>query len=295
MLTEQTFMIADSCNLSCTYCWYEVGTSEYRIAEMTAENYDAWLKQCQEYSPVGRVNITGGEPLLRQDFDELLQVCHENSKSTAVFTNAVLVGTAQAARFAELGTEVHVSLDHTDTGLSDQVRGGTKATLRGIERIVEAGVRSLQICLVLTAANHRGLSHTIEFARDLGASLEIIAVAVPHTHPLSLRTLGQHDLDRIITLLTEHSSYLGRQHYYRRMIRFLRLGRLDPASQCAAAENGVFVNSNGHVWVCGQRGSTSLGNIVTTPMEEILLRRQEEHQRMRPGSCVSLDCAVLTY
>ncbi|WP_030159715.1 radical SAM protein [Glycomyces sp. NRRL B-16210] len=295
MLSEQTFMIANSCNLSCTYCWYEVGTSEYAPTPVGPETYDRWLRRCENAGiAIERVNFTGGEPLLREDFPALLDVATRHAGSAAVFTNAVLVRDETAELLAASGTEVHVSIDHVSDHIGDRVRGGTKATLKGISRLVEHGVRDLQVCVVVTAKNHADLPEIVRFTRTHGLALELMPVGVPETHPLSLRSIGPEATATLSALIDEHRDLLGRDGYYRRFRRFLGTGQISPTPGCGAAERGVFVNSDGEIWLCPQRGAESFGNIATAEPGDVLERKSAAAAAKRPGSCVKLDCLVLT-
>ncbi|THV28347.1 radical SAM protein [Glycomyces paridis] len=295
MLADQTFMIANSCNLSCTYCWYEVGSSSYAPTPVDAPVYDRWLERCRDAGiAVERVNFTGGEPLLREDFPELLAAASRHAAGTAVFTNAVLVRDATAELLAASGTEVHVSIDHVSDHIGDRVRGGTKATLKGIARLLDNGVRDLQVCVVVTAKNHADLPEIVRFVRERGLALELMPVGVPETHPLSLRTIGPEATATLSALIEEQRDLLGREGYYRRMRRYLGTGQLSPTPGCAAAEQGVFVNADGEIWLCPQRDAESFGNIATADPAAVLERKAAAAAAKRPGSCVKLDCLVLT-
>jgi MoaA/NifB/PqqE/SkfB family radical SAM enzyme len=295
MLSEQTFMIANSCNLSCTYCWYEVGTSEYAPTPVGPSAYGRWLDRCRSAGvSIDRVNFTGGEPLLREDFPGLLDVATRRAGSVAVFTNAVLVRDETAELLASSGTEVHVSIDHVSEHIGDRVRGGTKATLKGIARLVEHGVRNLQICVVITAKNHTDLPEIVRFTQSHGLHLELMPVGVPETHPLSLRSIGPEATASLSALIEEHRALLGREGYYRRFRRFLGTGQVSPTPGCGAAERGVFVNSDGEIWMCPQRGAETFGNIATADPEDVLEHKRAAAAAKRPGSCVKLDCLVLT-
>jgi molybdenum cofactor biosynthesis enzyme MoaA len=294
VLAVQTFMIANHCNLACTYCWYETGASDYTSNTLGSATYDAWLQRCAETAPVREVNFTGGEPLLREDFADLLGIAAARAQRTAVFTNGVPLTRVTAQLLAAVGTEVHLSLDHISPQLDDRVRGGTKATLRGLDLLLAAGVRKIQMCMVLTSRNWTDVGTVMARARDQNLDVELMAVALPDAHPLSLRTLAVGELARLSDVIQANGDLLGRPSYYQRLRRYLLTGQLRPRPGCAAAERGVFINSDGAIWLCPQRSGVSLGNITTADPADVLQRKAAEAATRTPGRCVSLDCLVLT-
>jgi MoaA/NifB/PqqE/SkfB family radical SAM enzyme len=294
VLSRQTFMVMNRCNLSCSYCYYEDGTAEYRARVAPPEQYDAWLRRCARVTTVTDISITGGEPLLRPEFPELLGIAAGHADRVTVFSNATVLTEATVALLARLRCEVHVSIDHVGTGLDDRVRGGTKAALRGLETLRAAGVPYVQVVLVLTSRNWGDAGNVMAFARDAGYGCELLPVSVPAVHPLSLMTLSLSERRELIATIDQHRALLGRPVYYGKVRQFLMTGATPRASRCDAGDNGVFVNSDGEIWVCGRRTRPSLGNIADADPGDVLLAKEAATAGLRPGRCVSVDCLVLT-
>lgn len=293
MLRNQTVMVAGGCNLSCTYCWYEVGSSVYGAEGVSAAEYDRWFAASAALEPLESIAVTGGEPLLRADVGDILAVAHAHCGQVSVFTNGTLLKPGLVQDMAHLGTQVHVSVDHVDLSIADRVRGGTKASLASLDLLSEGGVRTVQICMVVTSRNWTQVGAMAQLARDRGFHLELIPVGVPDVHPLSLRTLTEAERAALAGELAAHADLLGRRLYYNRIAGYLATGRLAKSPACRAGDTGVFINSEGDVTVCGQRLDVRLGNIRTTPPEQVAAAKKRETDRRPPGRCVSLDCAVL--
>jgi MoaA/NifB/PqqE/SkfB family radical SAM enzyme len=294
MLTNQTLMVANECNLKCTYCWYETGADTYQNQSVTVAEYDTWLAACARRGPLHQVNLTGGEPLLRADLLDVFAVACRHARHTAVFTNGLLLTVDLAETLLAAGCEIHVSLDHASMGLGDRVRGGTAKTLAALELLgsVRAGPR-VQVCMVLTSRNWNDLDAVAELAARFGFRLELIPVGVPDIHPLSLATLPPQARTELAAKLRGWRERLGRPLYYSRIAQWLTRGKLPAVSGCSFAECGVFINSAGGVQLCAAR-KPLLGNIKTDSPERILQQKEEEARRRRPGSCVSLGCLVVT-
>ncbi|MFI1798861.1 radical SAM/SPASM domain-containing protein [Streptomyces sp. NPDC020379] len=294
MLTEQTIMVANGCNLSCTYCWYEVGSSQYLDATLSPEHYQGWFAACAAEGRLSSISITGGEPLLRTDIGELVDVAGAYADHVALFTNGTLLTLDLAARLAEAGCEVHVSLDHVSGGIADKVRGGTRASLRSLDLLASAGASTVQVCVVMTSRNWRDVEHIAARVAERGFTLELIPVGVPHTHPLSLMTLATGEREQLRALLERISTQLDRPLYYGRLGRYLASGVLPRIGSCHAGESGVFINADGDIQICAQRNATSLGNIRSSTPADVLAAKRTELALRPAGPCASLDCLVLT-
>lgn len=294
MLTEQTIMVASGCNLSCTYCWYEVGSSQYLDTTLSPEHYQRWFAACAAESRLSRISITGGEPLMRADIGELVDVSSTYADHVALFTNGTLLTPDLAARFASTGCEVHVSLDHVSGGIADKVRGGTRASLRSLDLLAAAGASAVQVCVVMTSRNWQDVKRTAASIEECGFALELIPVGVPDTHPLSLMTLTTDELEQLRALLKRIGPQLGRPLYYGRLRRYLASGVMPRLGSCHAGENGVFINADGDIQICGQRNSAFLGNIASSTPADVMTAKRNELALRPAGPCASLDCLVIT-
>ncbi|MCM0638963.1 radical SAM protein [Cellulomonas wangsupingiae] len=293
MLSEQTFMIANGCNLSCTYCWYETGSASYVTESLSPGVYDRWLGRCVDRGvDLRQINITGGEPLLRADFCDLLAVASRRARNVSVFTNGLLLGGEILAALRAARCEVHVSIDHVSPGLGDRVRGGTAATLRGIEALATSGVEHAQLCMVVTSRNHREVTPVRELADRHRYALELIPVALPAHHPLSLMSLPEQDRGELAAELAGAGAR-ERPGYYARFRRYLQTGTVDASARCRAAERGVFIDADGRIALCTQRTAVALGDVASSDPDDVLAAKERAAADRRPGSCVSLDCLVL--
>lgn len=293
MLSRQMFMIADRCNLSCTYCYFETGEYAYRPAQATAEDYDRWLASCAEEQPVRLVTFTGGEPLLRPDVLTLIEAAKRHAEQVLLLTNAVRVSDDIAAELARLGCAVDVSIDHLSLDLPDQIRGGTKASLAGIERLDAAGVR-LQVVMVITSVNWRDTERLLEAAAGRNWAVELILVSVPQHHPLSVMSLSEHERAELSAILQRWQSVLGRREYYERLRFFLANGRIPQVRTCVTGQDGIFVNPDGEIGVCGHRGTPPLGNIKESAPKDVFAIKHRALQLAPAGPCASLGCLSIT-
>lgn len=116
--------------------------------------------------------LTGGEPLLRRDLEELVAHGSRLGLSMVVGTNGVLLDEPRAASLKASGAlGVGISLDSLDPALHDDFRGcpgSWEKTLAGMEACRRLGL-PFQVHFSITERNAGEVPSMIEFARSVGA------------------------------------------------------------------------------------------------------------------------------
>jgi len=127
---------------------------------------------------VRRVRFTGGEPLVRKHFVELVRKVHEASPDTQ------LVLTSNATRLAPVATELHaaglsgvnISLDSLDPErFRDITRGGDLRGVKdGIDAAIAAGLEVKLNTVALRGVNDDELGAIVDWAWDRGITPRFI-------------------------------------------------------------------------------------------------------------------------
>jgi GTP 3',8-cyclase len=178
--------ITDRCNFRCVYCMpKEVFGRDYAFLERTALlSFEEIARVTRVFAELGvkRVRITGGEPLVRRNVEQLIAQLHEiptpqgHPLELAITTNdALLAQKAQALADAGLG-RVTVSLDSVDDATFralndvdfpvDKVFAGIDAAARAglpvkVNAVVKRGANDHEI--VALAERFRGTGHVLRF------------------------------------------------------------------------------------------------------------------------------------
>ena len=162
------FELTYRCNIKCKHCYIrgdlnnEVSTDEAKkILDNLAE------------SGVLFVTFTGGEPLLRKDFLEIVRHAKKNTFSIRIFTNGTLIDEAMADQLCEIAPqEVGISLYAARPSTHDAITGidgSFKKTVKGIRLISERGIRTV-VKSVIMKPNFDEYAEIIELARSFGAT-----------------------------------------------------------------------------------------------------------------------------
>jgi len=157
------------CPLRCLYCSNPLDYGAHGDELDTA----TWVRVLREAEDLGvvQVNLTGGEPLVRDDLETLIEECRRLDLYTNLMTSGVPLRRERLARFRALGLDnVQISIQDTEAGPSDRI-AGVKAFDRKLE--VAAWVKELGFPLTLNTVLHREnldrVEAVIALAERLGA------------------------------------------------------------------------------------------------------------------------------
>src|SRR5687768_18478881 len=112
LIAELTY----SCPLRCVYCSNPVAYARHAAPVLDTAT---WLRVLREAEDLGvvQVNLTGGEPLVRDDLEALIEEARRLDLYTNLITSGVPLRRERLARFRALGLDnVQVSIQDTEAG-----------------------------------------------------------------------------------------------------------------------------------------------------------------------------------
>jgi len=173
-LNQIYFYLTEGCNLRCRHCWiqpkYQAGDKTY--PSLPLELFRSIIKQAK---PLGlsAVKLTGGEPLLHPNINEILDVIRAEELGVTMETNGVLC-TLELAEKIKATCEnpfVSVSVDGSEAETHEWVRGVEgcfEAALNGVRNLVKAGFKP-QIIMSVMKRNRDQMEPVVRLAESLGA------------------------------------------------------------------------------------------------------------------------------
>ena len=181
-LRDLRISVTDRCNFRCRYCmprerFGENHTFLPRRAYLSFEEIEKVVTACR---PLGleKVRITGGEPLLRPDLDDLISRISSTGVEVALTTNASLLS-GQAPRLADAGLDrVTVSLDALDPKIHSQMTDSSipvEVVLGGIDAALEAGLSPVKVnCVVQRGVNETEVAPMVRRFKGTGVTVRFI-------------------------------------------------------------------------------------------------------------------------
>jgi cyclic pyranopterin phosphate synthase len=166
--------ITQRCNFNCFFCHQEGETNP--SGEMTADEIEAIVSIASELG-IGKIKLTGGEPLLRDDVVEIVAKIAPYVDEVSMTTNGYKL-TELACRLKEAGLRrVNVSLhsSHPDIFCKIIGREADEEVRRGISAALECGLRPVKLnMVVMKGVNDDDIEEMIQFSKGIGAILQLI-------------------------------------------------------------------------------------------------------------------------
>jgi pyrroloquinoline quinone biosynthesis protein E len=167
LLAELTYR----CPLQCPYCSNPVEFAGPRFKrELTTEE---WCRVFREARALGvlQLGLSGGEPTLRPDLEELVRTAHGLGLYTSLITSAYRLTEERLAALQAAGLDhVQISIQAADAALSDAIAGtAAYADKLAAYRAVKALGFPLTVNVVLHRRNLHQVEALIRLAEALGA------------------------------------------------------------------------------------------------------------------------------
>ncbi len=334
MATHQEFdfliqwHLTERCNLRCSHCYQtgacgpELDLSEVRDAlDEIAEMFDAWADS-YSLSLAPSFNITGGEPLLREDLFPVLDALGKRGYPVFLLTNGTLVDRQKARLLNEAGVRgVQVSIEGCDE-VHDSIRGPgsfDRAT-DGVEHLLDAGL-PVTLNVTLSRLNARSMKQIVRLASHLGVQRLGFSRLVPAGRGSNLLTqvlpaaqvkelyeeLFSVDLPNLEIVTGDPvAAQLRGQKGKRKDKKANGNGAKGiPAGGCSAGVAGLTFLADGTIVPC-RRMPISVGNLRTDPLREVwamspVLEALRDRKRYtgRCGACDRWDscrgCRAIAY
>ncbi len=174
-LTSLRVSVTNRCNLNCFYCHREGCLSGDQ--KMTADEIGEIVRVGSEFG-IKNVNLTGGEPLMRDDIEDIVSaVAQPPIVDVSMTTNGTKLA-RKARGLAEAGLDrVNISLDTLDPLIYAKITGAPKLerVLEGIDAALDVGLHPVKLnMLVLRGINEGEVERVMEYSLDRGAILQIL-------------------------------------------------------------------------------------------------------------------------
>jgi cyclic pyranopterin phosphate synthase len=270
--------ITKKCNLKCIYCHQE-GENQATAQEMTPETIARIVTAATEFG-VDKVKFSGGEPLMREDFEKILVELPELRNISAT-TNGVLLSD-RAASLADNGLDrVNVSLPSINKEHYGAITGSPNMlprVIEGIDAAIDAGLTPVKLNMVLLKGiNHSEIDDAINFIGRYDGSVILQLIELMNFRDMS-RFMA--DINIVEKMLESRASRVNEREMHRRKKYFIdgvevELVRPIDNSRFCASCNRLRVTSSGKLKPCLMRNDNLIEINDGALLEEIkeLLRK----------------------
>lgn len=266
--------IVAACNLRCTHCFAgELPRKEEPLSLRELDELFATLARIGTF----RIGLTGGEPLLRRDVFDVIDLATEHGLHPCITTNGLLITEEIAREFGKRKLVwLNVSLEGATAETNDPVRGkGTFDLVRERLSLLSQHAR-FTLAFTIMKSNLEEMKACVELAYQLGAHTAVF-------RPLYPVGIARHHLE-LMPSFAEYNDALNVLAGAQQDKEF-ELCSIDPFSPhtreetqasiydnygCGAGNLVCSVSLSGDVNPCSFLGPEfAAANIRSTPFEEI--------------------------
>lgn len=232
--------LTSRCNLRCTFCYLDHSDTD----ELSTEEIKDYLDQLARLGSLF-LSLTGGEPLLRKDFWEIVRHADNLGFALNLKTNGTLIDEKTAERIAGLSFyRVDISLLGATPEAHDritQVQGSLEKTLQGVRRLREKGV---QVFLMSTIIR----DNLLEFnkIKALADKMDAQLASTPLIYPKN--DAGKQPLRYRLT--DEELALYFRETLNPQSTNILCADADSDPLICQAGRTDISINSQGKVYPC---------------------------------------------
>ena len=214
--------LTDRCNFDCVYCHNEGlgdtrGPMAPRDHEMSTDDVVRFLEVAREFD-VDAVKFTGGEPLLRQDVEEIIRRTPDGMEVSMTTNGTMLPGRAED--LVDAGLErVNISQDALDEETFKEVTQAAAydAVMEGVDAALDAGLAPVKLNMVVFEQTAGYVPEMVDHvAENEGLRLQLIE----YMPEIAGHPEWAIDIERVHDWLAEQADRVerremhGRRRYY---------------------------------------------------------------------------------
>ena len=160
--------ITGACNLKCRHCFMSAPHAKHGVP--TKEQLLRVIDQLAECG-IFTVGITGGEPLMREDFFEIVDALAEKEIAiTVIFTNGWVVNEALLDKLEERHMHPNFQLSFDGIGQHDFLRGvpGAEEKTINVLKLLQQRHYNVSVSMCMHRGNRNTLRDTVKLMASLG-------------------------------------------------------------------------------------------------------------------------------
>ncbi len=303
------------CNNACVFCYAGCGTTGCTSAprsvtgsrEMSLAEVKQVIRIFRDHAKLPFFSFTGGEPLLRDDLEDMIRFARGQGLQVNLITNGTLANPARAKRLFKAGLRTaQVSVESHEAAVHDALTarpGSFERTLSGIPSLQRAGV-SVQTNTTVSSANAAAADRMPRFLRSLGVARFAMNLYLPsggtpsgRSQPADPLLVPYSRAGAIIEAVRAAARSEGMTFYWYSPIPHCHYNTIAKGlgnKSCAAMDGLLSVSPSGDVLPCSSYPEP-MGNLLTTEFREIWFSARAGHfksKKYAPEECAGCGSFV---
>ena len=280
-----TVIVTYRCNARCNMC------NRYKAPSNPSD--EITIETIKKLPPMYFTNITGGEPFIREDLQEVVEALYEKSDRIVISTNGFFTDRiiALAKRFPQIGIRISIEgLQQTN----DEIRGLPDGYNRGystLKKLREMGMKDVGFGMTVQDRNAPDLVPLYDLSDKMGmefatASLHNSFYFVEAKNIIKDRPMVAENFEKLINKLLKSNSPKKwfRAYFNHGLVNYIYgQPRLLP---CDMSFDTFFIDPYGDVMPCnGTKDKLVMGNLNEQTWEELWNSQEAEAVRKQVRRC----------
>ena len=227
-------------------------------------------------SGIDNLNITGGEPTLRNDLMQIVDILYPKARTLEISSNGLLPERLEPIVKKYPDIKIRFSLEGS-AEVNDVIRGeknGFQTKVQGLAKLKELGGRDLGFAVTIQDDNIEDLGYLYQLTEEMG--VELATSALHNGFQFHKNDNGLYERERVARGLQMLIHAMLKTWSIKNWFRaYLNLGLMkkilgnDRLIPCTAGTDFVFVDPWNDVYACNVRNDLLMGNLKTQSWEEI--------------------------
>lgn len=267
------------CNARCNMCdvWKFPSKAQDEIAPAVLEKLPELFF----------ANVTGGEPFVRQDLPEIIEVLRRKAKRIVISTNGYFTERIIELfkKYPDLGIRISIEGMQESNDAIRGIPGGYAKTIKTLERLREMGIKDIGFAMTIQDENYKDLVKLYEMAKGYGYEFATATVHNSHYFCKTDNKVNKKDevIKEIEKLIEELIKSKKPKEWFRAYFNYGLINFIKGNKRflpCEMGNDGFFVDPYGDVLACnGMAEKLPMGNIKTQSWDEIW--NSEEAKKVR--------------
>ncbi len=283
---EVCIILTYRCNAKCNMCnvWHHPTRAEEEITVEEIEKLPSGLRF---------INITGGEPFIRRDIEEIIRIIHPKTERIVISTNGFFTEKIVkiCERYPDLGIRISTEGLQNANDAIRKIPGGFDRTLRTLLTLRRMGIKDIGFGMTVQDTNCKDLLPLYELSDALGYEFATATLHNSHYfHKLDNRIDDKdmvcNEFSKLISELLKSKSV---KKWFRAYFNYGLMNYIYGGKRFLPCEMGIescFVDPSGDVLACnGMDIKVSMGNIKEHTFDDIWNSDQAEKVRNIVASC----------
>lgn len=298
--------VTNRCNMKCKYC--DVWKHQNEMQDLSIEQLKAIFVSLRKLG-VRIVTITGGEPLLRADLEEIIGIARRHHLRAHVITKGALLTFDRAVKIIESGANcIILSLDTLNPKIYKNLTGRSfKSAEKALESLLygKEKYQNVDVALnyVINRYNIREIVHFVKKITEYSKGKIFINlqpyVRVPYrtkddlVPSKEMYSVLAKEIEKVIEMKKQGFPITDSAAFLMRIPNFLIFNELPRSLKCKTGYVGVYICDGLQIRPCYQL--PPVGNLYEKSLEDIWFSGKFREQRVKMKERKCPGCLLLCH